>query len=89
MKIAFDCDDTLIRNGKLRKGVLKKAKYFKDRGDLVYLWSARGQWYCYQILRDFNLKNIFTGVLEKKPDLSIDICYDNMHVSLAKKNKII
>jgi hypothetical protein len=76
MKVAFDCDNTLVvRMGKItepRDDILSLFNMFKDGGHELYLWSGGGVAYANSIK---DLLKIDAKVVEKgsfRPDVAVD-----------------
>lgn len=95
MKVAFDIDDTLlvpsvvIGNGISGDNVphyevIAVYKWFQAMGCEMILWSGSGVDWAKRWGEKFGLEP-FTVQMKQK-DLSVDICFDDCEVDLAKVN---
>jgi phosphoserine phosphatase len=95
LKIAWDVDDTLIIppcvNGTNidipRYDTIQLYKWFQDQGNYMIIWSGGGQDYARMWGEKLGLfANEYRDKGMGSKDLSIDICFDDCNVDLAKVN---
>ena len=89
MIIAFDVDDTLIEARGLGRDVpnyeiINLYRFFQSQGERMIVWSGGGQSYARMWGEKLGLEADEYRTKEK--DLTIDICFDDCFVELAKLN---
>jgi len=102
--VCFDIDHTIWEitkgaDGKYHQvpdyGLIQALRWFHGNGDRVYVWSAGGVDYAQAIVNklglDIMVEVIPKGVHTKKGvgTKSIDICFDDEAVRLAKVNVVV
>lgn len=86
MKVAFDCDGTLIDlQGNPRHEVIDLFRTLKALGCEMFIWSGGGVDYAGSIARRLGLNAIISRKGSFKPDLAVD----DMDTSLGIANLIV
>ena len=66
----IDVDMTLVKDGKLRRGVRERLKAWESRYTLI-CWSHGGGAYAFKVCRQHGIEEFFTHFLDK-PDIIVD-----------------
>lgn len=92
MRVAFDIDDTLIVPS-VATGLDRDTpnyeniaifKWFQAQGHEMFLWSGSGTDWAYTWGEKLGLQPF--KVMQKQKDPTVDICFDDCEVDLAKVN---
>lgn len=92
MTVAFDVDSTLIDNGVLKRGTIKKLLDHAAAGDRVIVWSMAGKEHAQEVGK---LAKLPKGIIYRDKPLAslgqnthgvVDLAYDNEAVKFGKKN---
>lgn len=96
MKIAFDVDGTLYDNypyfdkkigEQPRTAIVEFLKELHMAGHYIIVWSGGGKEYASQRVRDLKIEKFVHQTCSKlQNDGTVDVCFDDQDVTLAKVN---